>query len=142
MNASSTEAQWECPLVWNNLALAHFRAGEFALARLKLRRALRQTDHLSTDVVHSASEGAGNDGQSGQGGNQAGNLTAQLIRQTPLQLLNASHHHALMYNTGVANLFTQNPEAAFNALLGVIKMYPRNPRLWLRLAECCVKVQR
>ncbi|VDN21306.1 unnamed protein product, partial [Dibothriocephalus latus] len=43
--------QWESVLVWNNLSLAHFSSGQFALSSLKLRRALRETDKLAAEVL-------------------------------------------------------------------------------------------
>ncbi|VDD76339.1 unnamed protein product [Mesocestoides corti] len=146
-NPYSTETEWECPLAWNNLSLSHFCAGQLSLATLKMRRALRQTDRLTSNLIDcssvSTSEGGGGSGggANAQGSRSESHVT-QLIRQIPLQQLGVSQHHALLHNAGVQFLFTQRPESAFNALLSVVRVYPRNPRLWLRLAECCVRVQR
>ncbi|VDK43773.1 unnamed protein product [Taenia asiatica] len=115
----------EVPLVWNNLSLTYFRAGYLGLAMLEARAALRHTKSVADEATAAATE------------------VGQLVNCTPLHQLSASRHYELLYNTGVQLLLGQkHPETAFSALLSVVKAYPRNPRLWLRLAECCVKVHR
>ena len=47
-------------------------------------------------------------------------------------------YYALVYNAGVQTLHTGQPQAAFDLLLEVVQVCPANPRLWLRLAECCI----
>ena len=44
----------------------------------------------------------------------------------------------LCYNLGVTLLHMNKPNRAFEFLLDVLQAYPSNPRLWLRLAECCI----
>ncbi|CAK1590535.1 unnamed protein product [Parnassius mnemosyne] len=44
-----------------------------------------------------------------------------------------------VYNLGLALLATNNSEGAFECLVEAARHYPNNPRIWLRLAECCVK---
>lgn len=123
--SSPTSVEWESSLVWNNLSLTYFRAGHLGLAMLEARAALRRTKSLADEATTSATE------------------VRRLVNRTPLHQLSASRHYELLYNTGVQLLLGQkHPETAFNALLTVVKAYPRNPRLWLRLAECCVKVHR
>ncbi|VDM15818.1 unnamed protein product [Hydatigera taeniaeformis] len=123
--SSSISVDQELPLVWNNLSLTYFRAGYLGLAMLEARAALRHTKSLADEVTAAATE------------------VGRLVNCTPLYQLGASRHYELLYNTGVQLLLGQkNLETAFSALLAVVKVYPRNPRLWLRLAECCVKVHR
>ena len=114
-------------MVWNNLSLNSFRAGNLGLAKLELRAALRRTEHLSKSSSTAATD-----------------EVALAPRQMPLPLLGASRHAELLYNYGVQLLLSQkqSEETAFEALLTVAKWYPRNPRLWLRLAECCIKLHR
>uniref|UniRef100_A0A0B6ZK74 CCR4-NOT transcription complex subunit 10 n=1 Tax=Arion vulgaris TaxID=1028688 RepID=A0A0B6ZK74_9EUPU len=56
----------------------------------------------------------------------------------PLQLSYVSQHYLLLYNLGVLQLHSKRPSAAFDCLVECVQVYHRNPRLWLRLAECCI----
>lgn len=42
------------------------------------------------------------------------------------------------FNLGVALLRANRPEDAFECLVEAARHFPNNPRIWLRLAECCV----
>ncbi|XP_023943751.2 CCR4-NOT transcription complex subunit 10 [Bicyclus anynana] len=44
-----------------------------------------------------------------------------------------------VFNLGLALLAANNSEGAFECLVEAARHYPNNPRIWLRLAECCVK---
>ncbi|KAM3959502.1 CCR4-NOT transcription complex subunit 10 [Aphomia sociella] len=44
-----------------------------------------------------------------------------------------------VFNLGLALLAANNSEGAFECLVEVARHYPNNPRIWLHLAECCVK---
>ncbi|XP_049878910.1 CCR4-NOT transcription complex subunit 10 [Pectinophora gossypiella] len=44
-----------------------------------------------------------------------------------------------VYNLGLALLAANNSEGAFECLVEAARHYPNNPRIWLHLAECCVK---
>ncbi|XP_047538113.1 CCR4-NOT transcription complex subunit 10 isoform X2 [Vanessa atalanta] len=44
-----------------------------------------------------------------------------------------------VYNLGLALLAANNSEGAFECLVEAARHYPNNPRIWLRLAECCVR---
>ncbi|VDO06340.1 unnamed protein product [Rodentolepis nana] len=113
----------ESPLIQNNLALAFFSSGQGGLAILQSRSALRSTEHLSSENTANGME--------------------DLMRRIPLKALSASRHVELLHNMGLELLLqNKSPEAAFHFLLSVVKVYPRNPRLWLRLAECCILVHR
>uniref|UniRef100_A0A0X3NUZ1 CCR4-NOT transcription complex subunit 10 n=2 Tax=Diphyllobothriidae TaxID=28843 RepID=A0A0X3NUZ1_SCHSO len=150
--------QWESILVWNNLSLAHFSSGHFALSSLKLRRALRETDKLAAEVLLALPSARGNSASAAVAAPSASVGSAStgfsplhqqatldqrnLVRHTALRTFSSSQHYALLHNSGIQLLFAHKPAAAFAALLSVVDIYPRNPRLWLRLAECCIKVQR
>lgn len=93
------------------------------LAILQSRSALRSTEHLSFE--------------------NTANDMEDLMRRTPLKALSASRHLELLHNMGLELLLqNKSPEVAFHFLLSVVKVYPCNPRLWLRLAECCILVHR
>ncbi|XP_011567553.3 CCR4-NOT transcription complex subunit 10 [Plutella xylostella] len=44
-----------------------------------------------------------------------------------------------VYNLGIALLAANNAEGAFECLVEAARHYPNNPRIWQRLADCCVK---
>ncbi|VVC96390.1 unnamed protein product [Leptidea sinapis] len=44
-----------------------------------------------------------------------------------------------VYNLGLALLATKNLEGAFECLVEAARHYPNNPKVWVRLAECCIK---
>ena len=56
----------------------------------------------------------------------------------PIQTLGVSRHYELMYNMGIQLLHCGQPKAAFDCLVQTTNVYHLNPRLWLRLAECCI----
>lgn len=56
----------------------------------------------------------------------------------PLQLSYVSQHYILLHNLGVLQLHSKRPAAAFECFVECVQVFHRNPRLWLRLAECCI----
>lgn len=48
----------------------------------------------------------------------------------------------IMYNLGVSLLHSGKPIQAFDCLTLAVQIYHTNPRLWLRLAECCIMVHK
>ena len=59
-----------------------------------------------------------------------------------LQTLSVSRHHQLLYNMGVQLLHCGRPAAAFDCLIETMQLYHISPRLWLRLAECCIQTHK
>lgn len=57
-----------------------------------------------------------------------------------LQYAGATKRIEILYNLGIALLHLQRPKEAFECLLIPLNSYHNNPRLWLRLAECCIMV--
>ncbi|XP_066142548.1 CCR4-NOT transcription complex subunit 10 [Euwallacea fornicatus] len=51
-------------------------------------------------------------------------------------------NHELMYNLGIALLYTGRAAEAFDCLIFAVRRYHRNSRLWLRIAECCIAVHK
>ena len=60
----------------------------------------------------------------------------------PVQTLGCSRHYELMYNLGIQLLHCGQPTAALDCLLQTAGIFHLNPRLWLRLAECCIMTHR
>lgn len=56
----------------------------------------------------------------------------------PLHVIGASIKTELMFNLGLSLLHARKPEEAFDCLIEAVQTYHMNPRLWLRLAECCI----
>ncbi|TPP64930.1 hypothetical protein FGIG_01746 [Fasciola gigantica] len=131
--------QCECAMIWNNMALVHHRAGQYNLSGLQLRRALRETDRMIREAIPQSRT-------SGKTVHKSfGYLTANdpcLLDQIPLHAFSLSAHHTLLHNFGLQLLFVRKPSVAFATLLQLVHTYPRNPRLWFRLAECCIKLHR
>ncbi|KAG7268702.1 hypothetical protein CRUP_021385 [Coryphaenoides rupestris] len=56
----------------------------------------------------------------------------------PMCALLANKRYELLYNCGIQLLHIGRPLAAFECLMEAVQVYHANPRLWLRLAECCI----
>ncbi|KAJ0172942.1 hypothetical protein K1T71_011118 [Dendrolimus kikuchii] len=55
------------------------------------------------------------------------------------KLITCRDRSLYIFNLGLALLATKNSEGAFECLVEAARHYPNNPRIWLHLAECCVK---
>lgn len=60
------------------------------------------------------------------------------LSNRPLYTLSANKNTELMYNLGVVLLYAGKPIKAFDCLTEAVQVYHMNPRLWLRMAECCI----
>lgn len=56
----------------------------------------------------------------------------------PMCTLLTNKRYELLYNCGIQLLHIRRPLAAFECLIEAVQVYHANPRLWLRLAECCI----
>ncbi|RWS04086.1 CCR4-NOT transcription complex subunit 10-like protein [Dinothrombium tinctorium] len=45
----------------------------------------------------------------------------------------------ILYNLAIMHLFSGNAKTAFDILYNLVPNFKTNPRLWLRLAECCLE---
>lgn len=61
------------------------------------------------------------------------------ISGRPIYTIGANYRYELLYNLGIQLLYAKKPEQAFDCLIEVVQVYQNNPRLWLRLAECCIQ---
>lgn len=43
----------------------------------------------------------------------------------------------MLYNFGCFHLFTGNSKSALEIFMKIVPMFSKNPRIWLRIAECC-----
>lgn len=60
------------------------------------------------------------------------------VSSRSLVTLGVNRRHEILYNLGIQLLFSGRPVVAFDCLVEVVQIYHTNPRLWLRLAECCI----
>ncbi|CAH8846682.1 unnamed protein product [Trichobilharzia szidati] len=130
---------WESIILKNNLALLYHRTGRFTSSVIHLRNALKQVDK----TLDTATQSVNNDLRcmlNHQNGCFSIGEYSELLNQIPLHVSSVIEHYELVYNYGIQLLFTQRPLDAFSTLSQLVRIYPRNPRLWFRLAECCIKL--
>lgn len=56
----------------------------------------------------------------------------------PLYMLGGNKHYELMYSLGVSLLHAGLISKAFDCFTEVAQRLHNNPKLWLRMAECCI----
>lgn len=56
----------------------------------------------------------------------------------PLFALGKNKHYEIMYSLGVSFLYTGQSTTAFDCFIEAAQQLHNNPRLWLRMAECCI----
>uniref|UniRef100_A0A672Q828 CCR4-NOT transcription complex subunit 10 n=1 Tax=Sinocyclocheilus grahami TaxID=75366 RepID=A0A672Q828_SINGR len=104
-------------MFWNNLGCIHFAMGKHNLGLFYFKKALQENDHVCA---------------------QLGDGTAKKFTGIPMCALLANKRYELLYNCGIQLLHIGRPLAAFECLMEAVQVYHSNPRLWLRLAECCI----
>ncbi|XP_057690439.1 CCR4-NOT transcription complex subunit 10 isoform X5 [Corythoichthys intestinalis] len=111
-------------MFWNNLGCIHFAMGKHNLGIFYFKKALQENDNTCAQL--------------GDGGNgQAKKFTG-----IPMCALLANKRYELLYNCGIQLLHIGRPLAAFECLIEAVQVYHSNPRLWLRLAECCISANK
>ncbi|XP_076801147.1 CCR4-NOT transcription complex subunit 10-like isoform X2 [Clavelina lepadiformis] len=115
-------------MYYNNLAVLHFGMGKHNIGSFYMQKALQENDA----AVSSATKQHHLNNSSGNSRHQ------QLSTAKPLCVLNLNRRFELAYNYGLQLLYSGNPAAAFDSLLLAVHAFHANPRLWLRLAECCI----
>ncbi|XP_013383566.1 CCR4-NOT transcription complex subunit 10 [Lingula anatina] len=105
-------------MYYNNLGCIHFHLRLHNLGAYYFRKAMQENEAAVKEL------------NKGDGGKS--------ISGKPLYCLSVSKHYELLYNMGLQLLHCGKPSAAFDCLIEVVQVYQTNPRLWLRLAECCV----
>ncbi|XP_052002319.1 CCR4-NOT transcription complex subunit 10 isoform X2 [Xyrauchen texanus] len=108
-------------MFWNNLGCIHFAMGKHNLGLFYFKKALQENDHTCAQL---------GDGSNGP--------AAKKFTGIPMCALLANKRYELLYNCGIQLLHLGRPLAAFECLMEAVQVYHSNPRLWLRLAECCI----
>ncbi|XP_068612171.1 CCR4-NOT transcription complex subunit 10 [Brachionichthys hirsutus] len=110
-------------MFWNNLGCIHFAMGKHNLGVFYFKKALQENEHTCAQL--------------GDCSNAAKRFTG-----IPMCALLANKRYELLYNCGIQLLHIGRPLAAFECLMEAVQVYHSNPRLWLRLAECCVSANK
>ncbi|XP_034084444.1 CCR4-NOT transcription complex subunit 10 isoform X2 [Gymnodraco acuticeps] len=111
-------------MFWNNLGCIHFAMGKHNLGIFYFKKALQENDHTCAQL--------------GDGSN----AHAKKFTGIPMCALLANKRYELLYNCGIQLLHIGRPLAAFECLMEAVQVYHSNPRLWLRLAECCISANK
>ncbi|XP_075896822.1 CCR4-NOT transcription complex subunit 10 isoform X1 [Nelusetta ayraudi] len=111
-------------MFWNNLGCIHFAMGKYNLGIFYFKKALQENDHTCAQLA---------EGASGKG---------KKLTSVPMCALQANKRYELLYNCGIQLLHIGRPLAGFECLMEAVQFYHSNPRLWLRLAECCVSANK
>lgn len=104
-------------MYYNNLGCNHFHTRKHHLGAFYFKRAVEENENAFKSVKKESEEGKFG---------------------PSLQTVAISRHYELLYNMGVQLLHCGKIQAAFDCLIQAVQVYQTNPRLWLRLAECCI----
>ncbi|CAI5788380.1 CCR4-NOT transcription complex subunit 10 isoform X2 [Podarcis lilfordi] len=107
-------------MFWNNLGCIHFAMGKHNLGIFYFKKALQENDNACAQL--------------GTGGSDTG----KKFSGRPMCTLLTNKRYELLYNCGIQLLHIGRPLAAFECLIEAVQVYHSNPRLWLRIAECCI----
>ncbi|XP_066441839.1 CCR4-NOT transcription complex subunit 10 [Eleutherodactylus coqui] len=105
-------------MFWNNLGCIHFAMGKHNLGLFYFKKAIQENDNACAQLS------TGDQGKKFSG--------------RPMCTLLTNKRYELLYNCGIQLLHIGRPLAAFECLIEAVQVYHSNPRLWLRLAECCI----
>ncbi|XP_014237956.1 CCR4-NOT transcription complex subunit 10 [Trichogramma pretiosum] len=104
-------------LYYNNMASIHFAMGKTNLACFYLNAAIKENSKAMESVENS---------------NNSTNTPNKLYT------IQKSKHCELMYGMGISLLHTEQPTKAFDCFIEASQQFHNSPRLWLRMAECCI----
>ncbi|XP_078253755.1 CCR4-NOT transcription complex subunit 10 [Rhinoraja longicauda] len=107
-------------MFWNNLGCIHFAMGKHNLGIFYFKKALQENDVACVPLTGTSTD---------QGKKFSGR---------PMSSLLTNKRYELLHNCGIQLLHIGRPLAAFECLMEAVQVYHSNPRLWLRLAECCI----
>ncbi|XP_065837221.1 CCR4-NOT transcription complex subunit 10-like [Oscarella lobularis] len=106
-------------IYFNNLGCIHASMKKHNLAAYYFRQSLVENDRALASFAPMS---------------RAARLTGR-----PLTCLGLNRRYELLYNLGSQLLHCGDPVEAFDCLLEAVQVFHTNSRLWLRLAECCIR---
>ncbi|XP_053322431.1 CCR4-NOT transcription complex subunit 10 [Spea bombifrons] len=107
-------------MFWNNLGCIHFAMGKHNLGLFYFKKALQENDNACAQLAATTTD------------------PGKKFSGRPMCTLLTNKRYELLYNCGIQLLHIGRPLAAFECLIEAVQVYHSNPRLWLRLAECCI----
>ncbi|XP_069068085.1 CCR4-NOT transcription complex subunit 10 isoform X2 [Pleurodeles waltl] len=107
-------------MFWNNLGCIHFAMGKHNLGIFYFKKALLENDTACAQLAAMTTD------------------PGKKFSGRPMCTLLTNKRYELLYNCGIQLLHVGRPLAAFECLIEAVQVYHSNPRLWLRLAECCI----
>lgn len=105
-------------LFYNNMGCIHFYMGRPNLGCLYFQKALQENESAIKRLIK----------------------PDQGVNGRPIYTVGANFRYELLYNLGIQLLHAKKPKQAFDCLIEAVQVYQMNPRLWLRLAECCIQL--
>lgn len=105
-------------MYYNDLGCIHFQLHKYNLAAFYFRKALQENNKALSSLPPVDKNAP--------------------VSSRSLVTLGVSRRHEILYNLGIQLLFSGRPAVAFDCLVEAVQIYHTNPRLWLRLAECCI----
>ena len=126
---SHSETGESIPMMYyNNLACIHYQNGKNALGVFYARKAFAELEKIEQ--------------QASKGGKKitasSNNGTGTIASTSQLHTVSAMRTYELHFNMGVHLLAAKMPEKAFEEFFNAVQFYYDNPKLWLKLSECCV----
>ncbi|XP_076773898.1 CCR4-NOT transcription complex subunit 10 isoform X5 [Arvicanthis niloticus] len=107
-------------MFWNNLGCIHFAMSKHNLGIFYFKKALQENDNVCAQLSACSTD------------------PGKKFSGRPMCTLLTNKRYELLYNCGIQLLHIGRPLAAFECLIEAVQVYHANPRLWLRLAECCI----
>ncbi|XP_076986018.1 CCR4-NOT transcription complex subunit 10 isoform X3 [Tamandua tetradactyla] len=107
-------------MFWNNLGCIHFAMSKHNLGIFYFKKALQENDNVCAQLSSGSTD------------------PSKKFSGRPMCTLLTNKRYELLYNCGIQLLHIGRPLAAFECLIEAVQVYHANPRLWLRLAECCI----
>ncbi|XP_048509069.1 CCR4-NOT transcription complex subunit 10 isoform X2 [Athalia rosae] len=112
-----TSGESAAVLYYNNMACLHHAMGKPNLSCFYLQKAL-QENKTAVESVHVKD--------------------ADALSSQPLYTIGGNRHYELMYSLGVSLLHAGRAAQAFECFTEAAQQLHNSPRLWLRMAECCI----
>ena len=110
-------------MYYNNLGCLHYRMGKPALGIHYSKRAFSELEKMQA----SKSNKKENKNNSHNVANSCSLYSASALRSFELH-----------YNLGMQLLAADMPDQAFESFFNAVQLYYCNPKLWFRLAQCCI----
>lgn len=111
-------------IFYNNVGCIHFYMGKPNLGAFYMEKALQAFDTEIKSVTSKA------------------DTTENKLNCRPLHQMSISTRHQLLYNLGMQFFQAKKFNKAFDCFVEAVKSFHSNPRLWLRIAECCIQINK